>query len=135
MVDKKLNEKIEELKNVYINSIMTYLITGEFSLPQGTTYMKAHTQDDSFIRLGLYGKSEIGISRPLQRRFMSFLLLHQRTIAGKLMATTVLRTVAVPKILGKTGKDIITEFSEHWNKYTMLSYWMVKAFLFLVFDV
>jgi len=43
MVDKKLNEKLEELKNVYINSIMTYLTTGEFSLPQGTTYMKAHT--------------------------------------------------------------------------------------------
>jgi hypothetical protein len=43
MVDKKLNEKIDELKGLYINSIMTYLTTGELSLPKGTTYMKAHT--------------------------------------------------------------------------------------------
>ena len=41
-MDKKLEEGLGLLKENYINSIVTYLTTGFFSLPQGVTYMQAH---------------------------------------------------------------------------------------------
>jgi hypothetical protein len=55
-----------------------------------------------------------------------------KTIASKTGGANFVRNIAVQKILSRTGKDIIQEFSDHWNKYTLLSYWMVKAFLVLV---
>jgi len=42
-MDKKLEEGLETLRQNYINTIMTYLTTGVFSMPQGVTYMQAHT--------------------------------------------------------------------------------------------
>jgi len=41
--------------------------------------------------------------------------------------------VAKPKIMSKSGKDILNEFALHWHNYTILTYWLIKPFSYLVF--
>ena len=43
MTDDDLEKGLGNLKSNYINIIMTYLTTGEFSMPHGRTYMEAAT--------------------------------------------------------------------------------------------
>ncbi len=41
--DAKMIEAINKLNHDYIDTIMTYLTTGVFSMPAGVTYMQAYT--------------------------------------------------------------------------------------------
>ena len=70
MTDKQLEEGIENLKKNYIDAILTYLTTGVFSMPPGTTYIQAHTYARSLIRIGLYGESAIVTSVNLRWHFI-----------------------------------------------------------------
>ena len=55
------------------------------------------------------------------------------TLTGNLLYTkSFIRDLALAKISGKVGKDIIFEFSAQWSNFTILTYWLAKPFQFLV---
>jgi hypothetical protein len=47
--------------------------------------------------------------------------------------TDYAKNVAAPNIAVRIGRKITDEFALHWERYTILAYWLFKPFQFLVF--
>ena len=112
-MDREYNEKIAILKRDYIDVVLRYLATKEQSTVRGGQLMDAHT-----IVYGL-GDRDFTKSPPALHKFFVQTLADYN------------KDVALPRILNKPGKDIISEFSVQWQSYTILSYWLAKAFQYL----
>lgn len=42
------------------------------------------------------------------------------------------KNVAAPRIKERAGRKFIEEFALHWERYSILVYWLLKPFQFLV---
>jgi hypothetical protein len=107
-MDKDYQDKIGYLQTSYIDVLGRYLATKDQSVVKGSQLMNAHSI--------VY---QLGDRAPaLYNFFMSTL-------------TNYNRTVALRQIQEKQGKWIITEFAVQWENYTILAYWLAKAFQYL----
>jgi len=121
-MDNNLKEKLDQLKKDYIDVIMIYLTTGVFSMNKGVTYIQAHTYTSNTTYRLVWN---IG-NRDVKTSPIALYGLYKDTLSdyGK--------NVAAPNIAVRVGKKIIDEFVLHWERYTILVYWLFKPFQFLV---
>ena len=129
-MSNKINANIEIIENDFLTNLLQYLTIGTYKTPINVSYSNGYSYFFHKIQ-DWFEQQEMQILKMKATNYcinaIERLLLTIQSIIG-----ISFRDHIIKKIENKMPREMISEFTNQWSKYTLMSYLTSSAFEYIV---